>query len=164
VPTVLYLALHRRQELETMSKPSTNQTSAAFKSLCYGARFQYVGSDRTWVKVGPDLIAEWDASKISDSWIGQALCSFSDDGDVTTVVNLVPELPVLPLAPSRLTREQQIVAMADSLRTCRWFKTPDGIPEDKHMVWATNIGRPPILRRATCQRSGPWTGPRAARR
>lgn len=147
-----------------MSKPSTNQTSAAFKSLCYGARFQYVGSDRTWVKVGPDLIAEWDASKISDSWIGQALCSFSDDGDVTTVVNLVPELPVLPLAPSRLTREQQIVAMADSLRTCRWFKTPDGIPEDKHMVWATNIGRPPILRRATCQRSGPWTGPRAARR
>lgn len=37
------------------------------------------------------------------------------------------------------TREQQIVRMADVLKECRWFKVPDGVPENKHLIWATNL-------------------------
>jgi hypothetical protein len=38
-----------------------------------------------------------------------------------------------------MTREQQIVAMANELRNCRWFQYPDGVGEDKELVWATRM-------------------------
>jgi hypothetical protein len=117
----------------------TDKLTVPFKTLCHGARFTYIDGSKTWVKIGSDLIAEWDAKFVADSWIGQQLCSFSEDGNLNTLVNLIPEAPPTAPSVSHLTREQQIVAMADVLRECRWFKTPDGVPEDKQLIWATRM-------------------------
>lgn len=71
--------------------PQTNVT-APFNALCYGARFRYrPDTGKVWVKIGHDLIAEWDASKVADEWIGQSICSFTDDGDFIKTVYLVSD-------------------------------------------------------------------------
>ncbi len=62
---------------------------APFKCLSLGVRFTLPGS-AIWVKIGPDLIAEWDPREITTTWIGQRICSFSDnDDDLDTIVEVV---------------------------------------------------------------------------
>nr|WP_250808450.1 hypothetical protein [Neorhizobium tomejilense] len=64
----------------------------AFNTLCYGARFRYREADTVvWVKIGHDTVAKWDADKVADTWIGQSVCSFSEDDDLTRTVILVPD-------------------------------------------------------------------------
>lgn len=63
-----------------------------FSALCYGARFKYTKDEAAeWVKVGHDLIAGWKAENVATTWVGQPLCSFSDDDDVSAVVWLIDE-------------------------------------------------------------------------
>lgn len=73
-------------------KPVTSPRMAPFASLCCGARFRYGPSDDTvWVKIGHDLVAKWDADLVADTWIGQPIRSFSEDGDQSRVVYLEPD-------------------------------------------------------------------------
>lgn len=44
---------------------------------------------------------------------------------------------------------QQIAAMAEVLRTCRWFKPPEGVPEDKAMIFAERMYDAAIAMRYT---------------
>lgn len=63
-----------------------------FSMLCYGAKFKYTpGESAVFVKIGPDLVAGWDGQKVADGWIGQPVCSFSDDGNLLAAVTLVHE-------------------------------------------------------------------------
>ncbi len=76
-----------------------------FRTLCYGAKFKYSAEEAAvWVKIGHDLIAGWDESKVTDSWIGQPVCSFSDDGNLSAVVFLIgtPPAPVSVAMPERM--------------------------------------------------------------
>lgn len=70
---------------------AASSRTASFNTLAYGAKFRNSPtSSRVWVKIGHDLVAAWDASKISDTWVGQAICAFSEDGDLSTLVYLEP--------------------------------------------------------------------------
>lgn len=61
-----------------------------FSMLCYGAKFKYTpGESAVFVKIGHDLVAGWDGQKVADGWIGQPVCSFSDDGNLLAAVTLV---------------------------------------------------------------------------
>ncbi len=72
--------------------PSSAEEGVPFKALAYGARFRYrPGDPVAWVKIGHDLIARWDADKVSDTWVGQTVCSFSEDGDLSRAVYLIPD-------------------------------------------------------------------------
>jgi hypothetical protein len=53
----------------------------SFNVLCLGVKFRYTnpGVDRTWVKIGHNEIAEWNASQLTTNWVGQQLCCFADD-------------------------------------------------------------------------------------
>lgn len=56
---------------------------APFRDLCLGAKFQYDESkhgeqQKIWVKIYPDLIAEWDPKNIDTCWTGQIVTSFTD--------------------------------------------------------------------------------------
>lgn len=66
-----------------------------FELLCLGARFRYdtrkVNEGRVWVKIGPNEIAEWDSKHVSDRWIGQRICCFSDTDDLSEKVTLVTQ-------------------------------------------------------------------------
>ena len=91
-----------------------------FSMLCYGAKFKYTpGESAVFVKIGPDLVAGWDGQKVADGWIGQPVCSFSDDGNLLAAVTLVHERPA-PVAevpegycimPRRLTAENGAKAL-----------------------------------------------------
>ncbi|MBY3157341.1 hypothetical protein HFO56_34005 [Rhizobium laguerreae] len=82
----------RVREKLLADRPRPSLEAVAFKALSYGAKFQYSeGNGRVWVKIGHDLVAEWDSSKVADTWIGQSVCSFSEDGDVSKAVYLLPE-------------------------------------------------------------------------
>lgn len=86
-------------------KPSgrlVTDVQVPFNSLCCGARFRYTPQTKVWVKIGADSIAEWDPSNVATKWIGQALCSFSDDGDLSREVYLVPETQVSTSALDQL--------------------------------------------------------------
>lgn len=90
--------------------------------LCYGAKFKYTpGESAVFVKIGPDLVAGWDGQKVADGWIGQPVCSFSDDGNLLAAVTLVHERPapvavvpegwqMVPVAPT----DDMIVAFAEA--------------------------------------------------
>ncbi len=130
----------------TTTSVSQHEQIAPFNTLCLGAKFRYPNSDWTWVKIAHDLVAKWDPSLITATWVGQAICSFSEDDDLTAPVHLVDDTAAptfengsSDLQQTSLTREQQIVAMADVLRGCRWFGTPDGVSEDQELIWATNM-------------------------
>ena len=64
-----------------------------FDSLCLGARFRYTHDGKVWVKIGHNTIAEWDPTKVADSWVGQTICCFNDadEYDLTQLVYLVEE-------------------------------------------------------------------------
>jgi len=54
-----------------------------FSKLALGTKFQYGYADKkVFVKIGSDLIAEWDESKKTDVWIGQGIYSFSEDNNL----------------------------------------------------------------------------------
>lgn len=82
--------------IETGEAEEPEIKKVLFNYLCYGARFRYTPKTKIWVKIGPDTIAEWDASNVATKWIGQTICAFSDDGDFSRPVYLVPELPSPP--------------------------------------------------------------------
>lgn len=84
--------LYERLRKKLAGDPVPNSGTVAFNKLAYGAKFQYEqGKGTVWVKIGHDEIAQWDVSKIADTWIGQQICSFSEDGDVSKPVHLLPE-------------------------------------------------------------------------
>lgn len=62
------------------------------------------GESAVFVKIGPDLVAGWDGQKVADGWIGQPVCSFSDDGNLLAAVTLVNERPepVAVVMPERM--------------------------------------------------------------
>ena len=64
-----------------------------FDTLCLGARFRYTHDGKAWVKIGHNEIAEWDYSKVADTWVGQLICCFNDadDYDLTQLIYLVEE-------------------------------------------------------------------------
>lgn len=84
--------MNHSEAAETTRQTVSTSRKVAFNTLALGAKFRYLPDDKygVWVKIGHDLIAKWDASKISDTWIGQSICSFSEDGNVTTLVYLEP--------------------------------------------------------------------------
>lgn len=91
-----------------MAGPVVERQPVSFSSLCYGAKFKYSSEEAAiWVKIGHDLIAGWDAGKVSDTWIGQPICSFSDDGDLSALVCLVADQSTLVS-----------VALPDAERAC----------------------------------------------
>jgi hypothetical protein len=57
-----------------------------FCDLALGTRFRHIHSDKEWVKIGHNLIAEWDESQKTARWIGQQLCCFDDNDNLSTVV------------------------------------------------------------------------------
>lgn len=76
---------------ENASVPATGR-EVAFSCLSFGAKFKYTESEAAvWVKIGHDLIAGWKASEVASQWVGQPVCSFSDDGDVSATVWLLNE-------------------------------------------------------------------------
>jgi hypothetical protein len=58
-----------------------------FNVLAYGARFRYINDpdnpdkpanvSKTWVKIGPNEIAEWEDHNAATNWVGQQICSFA---------------------------------------------------------------------------------------
>lgn len=58
-----------------------------FSMLALGARFRYPGRVKTYVKIGPDLVAEWDSSQIATGWTCQDVYSAAEtDGHDFPVV------------------------------------------------------------------------------
>lgn len=79
-----------RQKLAGDAVP--NSETVAFSKLALGAKFRYAaGKGTVWVKIGHDEVAKWDVTKIADTWIGQQICSFSEDEDVSKSVYLLPD-------------------------------------------------------------------------
>lgn len=78
-----------RDMQQAAGRPMTRDVP--FNTLCLGARFRYLNDRSTsiWVKVGSDTIAKWDAAQVADTWLGQTVCSFSDDGNLAAVVRLL---------------------------------------------------------------------------
>lgn len=65
-------------------------TPTPFEDLALGARFRLtLDSAHVWVKIGHNLIAEWDGTKVRDRWIGQPICCFSDTDDLTHTVHVL---------------------------------------------------------------------------
>ena len=60
-----------------------------FSKLALGTRFRYTKSKKIWIKIGKNLIAEWDESLKTDAWIGQQICCFSNIDDLTVYVNVL---------------------------------------------------------------------------
>lgn len=57
---------------------------ASFDKLALGTRFQYDPrkhgpQEQTWVKIYPNLIAEWNPKQIDTNWNGQSICCFNDN-------------------------------------------------------------------------------------
>ena len=57
--------------------------SSKFEDLALGARFNHPGSYVIWVKIGTDLVAKWDEKFKDCGWLGQSVCCFSEDGDLS---------------------------------------------------------------------------------
>lgn len=67
---------------------------AKFSDLSLGVRFHYIeGREtfkaKTFVKIWPDKVAEWDDSKIAERWVGQSICLACDDGNLDFEVEVV---------------------------------------------------------------------------
>lgn len=62
-----------------------------FSELALGTRFQYANRQKkVWVKIGANLIAEWDESQKTDNWACQKICCFQDrEGGPPTYVNVL---------------------------------------------------------------------------
>lgn len=81
VPPVVAVALFYRDggcERYERLPPAWHEPTLAFDRLSLGSLFSYIGSDRLWVKVGPDLIAEWDSSPEQSGYASQRICCFTD--------------------------------------------------------------------------------------
>ena len=97
-----YKALCKAEQPAMVVKSRCDQVP--FSMLCYGAKFKYTpGESAVFVKIGPDLVAGWDGQKVADGWIGQPVCSLSDDGNLLAVVTLVHEqaAPVAVVMPEK---------------------------------------------------------------
>lgn len=96
-PTISQMARDARAGRLADGGPSTpiegmTDRQVAFSCLSLGAKFKYTKAEAAvWVKIGPDLIAGWKESEVATTWLGQPVCSFSDDGDVSALVWLVGE-------------------------------------------------------------------------
>ncbi|WP_460044191.1 DUF4194 domain-containing protein [Pseudomonas sp. S2_H01] len=66
----------------------------SFKKLCYGALFKYSAEEAAvWVKIGHNTVAGWKPEYVSDSWVGQPICSFAEDDQLDTDVFLITPTP-----------------------------------------------------------------------
>jgi hypothetical protein len=60
-----------------------------FGELALGTKFRYAKSKKIWTKIGANLIAEWDETLKTDTWIAQQICCFSDMDDLAVYVNVL---------------------------------------------------------------------------
>jgi len=60
-----------------------------FSELALGTRFRYTKSKKVWTKIGANLIAEWDESSKTNTWIAQQICCFNDIDDLAVYVNVL---------------------------------------------------------------------------
>jgi len=68
-------AQYKEKPMEKYQQPRV----CLFSKLALGAKFRYKGGHKTtWVKIGANLIAEWDENQIDTAWIGQQVCCFHD--------------------------------------------------------------------------------------
>lgn len=61
-------------------------TYAPFSVLSLGAKFKYDSrkhgpQNRVYVKIYPNLIAEWDITNLTTNWTGQQVFCFTDSDD-----------------------------------------------------------------------------------
>jgi len=73
---------------ETKGKNWQQPTLVSFKKLALGAKFKYINTKQIYVKIGHDLIAQWDVNNIDTAWIGQSVLLFSDDDNTDIDVEL----------------------------------------------------------------------------
>lgn len=72
--------------LQNIDVVGRQQFYAPFDRLSLGVKFKYDekkhgSQDRIWVKIYPNLIAEWNDEQIDTKWFGQSICSFTDSDD-----------------------------------------------------------------------------------
>jgi hypothetical protein len=68
-------------EPDSVAKLQCSDGLANFSLLALGTRFKYKGGKTVWVKIGVDLVAEWDSKQIATKWLGQAICSATENGE-----------------------------------------------------------------------------------
>lgn len=80
---------HVQTLLRRVKAAIEGKTFAPYSSLALGTRFSYVGSERVWVKLRHNSIAEWDERYKTSNWVGQQLCSFEEpDGNFDQLVEV----------------------------------------------------------------------------
>jgi len=93
-----------------------------FNCLCLGAKFKYSGSEKVWVKIGSNSIAEWDRFLVQASWAGQQICCFdeTDEGLGREVVLVDDGVKVIPSRSYRLPNGTKVLTKRKEKESLDW--------------------------------------------